>query len=1458
MKSNLFVVVLVGVLFFSGCVEEQPPASLPECNEPYIRDGSDCCLDENADGVCDDQQIKPSITLPSKIDEPVEVKPAFRLTNPPLDCDSKSRSVKNDLDYLILVPKMMFAGAESSVTMASTDKDSQAPAKACIEYSLKDERNNRDVKLVEASTGDEGHSVASFIVPNVESGVYKIIANVIGTSQTFNGSVTIKQNPALFVETDKPIYKPGQLIQGRVLTLDNNLKPMSLNLIVEILDAKGIKIFKKNITSNDFGVATFELPLAIDLNFGTWKIYSESGSSKTNIDILVEKYVLPKFKVTIDLPREWFLVGEKITGKVSADYFFGKNVEGEVKIDTYKYVGEWIKYTTYTADLENGSTEFTLPPAEYVAGTVGAGGQGSLLLNISVTDTGGHTEETSKLLKITQSSTVLQLILESRAVKPTIPFEILVVTETPDGEPLSEKVIVDVNYKDIDFDSIESEKLTLQTRNGLAVASFTPPEDTYAVEVNARLSKDKDTKVELALQSVYSPTSNFIHLIQQTKGTPKVGDVITFKVYATQGGRIYYDVVSSGRTVYSSSTQFFRNNSEMTIEIPITFQMSPESKLVAYKINPNSEVSVDTLPFDVGPSFPVELEAEFSEDEASPGDSININFDAEGKSMIGVSIVDESVYALSEGRLNIRQVFDELEKRFMEPQAEAHPVYTSIYDFSQTVTPIDMLKETGMQALGSKTLKFPEPKKPDRVSLIRRGRGVWFEGLAVGAGVTASVSEPRVEQEGEPLAEVSRVRQFFPETWLWNPELLTDNSGKAELTLTVPDSITTWKLHAISSSVKGLGLVETDLTVFQDFFVESDLPYAVTRGEEFPVSVLVYNYLDTPQNVYLELDKEDWFDLLGESKTDVEVEGNSVSSVSFTIRPKKLGVKTVDVTARTTKRADAVKREIIVEPEGVQREFVENGILKADKDVTIDAQLPDAIIQDSGKLLFSLTPSIVAQSINGVDDLLAMPMGCGEQNMMLFAPDVEVMRYLEATKQVNPEVQAKVEVFMQTGYQRELTYRHGDGSYSAFGERDESGSLWLTNFVLWEFASARDLIEIDDNILSTAAAWIQGHQKKDGSWDHVGFLVHKEMSGSLSGTYSLTAYIVLGLDEYGNANADVMNKAKKYLEDNLDSVEDDAYSLAIGSLTLQKLESDKADEAIVALLDLAKEDDNGMYWGEDPIILRQQYGRIMLPPPTPPGKSVETTAYAALSLIEANRAEANKVMKWIVSQRNSKGGFRSTQDTVIAFKALVAAASGQRKNIDATVTLTADGKKVNDFELNPENFDVLQIQELPSTTENIRVYLKGKGDVNYQLVTKFNIAPPNITERKEIELEVDYDSKNVIVNDIVNVHVKVKYVGRGNSSGMMIVDVAVPTGFVHVQDSLDKLIEEEDLIPKIEVGGRKIIVYVDDLVRDQELEFDLQVKARFPVKAIIPASKAYSYYRPETKTEIEGGRITAK
>ena len=76
---------------------------------------------------------------------------------------------------------------------------------------------------------------------------------------------------------------------------------------------------------------------------------------------------------------------------------------------------------------------------------------------------------------------------------------------------------------------------------------------------------------------------------------------------------------------------------------------------------------------------------------------------------------------------------------------------------------------------------------------------------------------------------------------------------------------------------------------------------------------------------------------------------------------------------------------------------------------------------------------------------------------------------------------------------------------SAFGERDKSGSLWLTAFVLKTFAQANGLIYIDEAVQLAARDFIRGVQRPDGSFEQVGFVHHEAMMGGVQGKTALTA-----------------------------------------------------------------------------------------------------------------------------------------------------------------------------------------------------------------------------------------------------------------------------------------------------------------------------------------------------------------
>jgi CD109 antigen len=121
-----------------------------------------------------------------------------------------------------------------------------------------------------------------------------------------------------------------------------------------------------------------------------------------------------------------------------------------------------------------------------------------------------------------------------------------------------------------------------------------------------------------------------------------------------------------------------------------------------------------------------------------------------------------------------------------------------------------------------------------------------------------------------------------------------------------------------------------------------------------------------------------------------------------------------------------------------------------------------------------------------------MPYGCGEQNMVNFVPNILVLDYLKNIKQLTTDIETKAKSFLNSGYQRQLTYRHSDGSFSTFGEEsDRSGSTWLTAFVVKSLHQAKRYIDIEPKIIETGLRWLSENQASNGSFNEVGTIFDK-------------------------------------------------------------------------------------------------------------------------------------------------------------------------------------------------------------------------------------------------------------------------------------------------------------------------------------------------------------------------------
>ncbi|XP_029767526.1 alpha-2-macroglobulin-like [Terrapene carolina triunguis] len=100
------------------------------------------------------------------------------------------------------------------------------------------------------------------------------------------------------------------------------------------------------------------------------------------------------------------------------------------------------------------------------------------------------------------------------------------------------------------------------------------------------------------------------------------------------------------------------------------------------------------------------------------------------------------------------------------------------------------------------------------------------------------------------------------------------------------------------------------------------------------------------------------------------------------------------------------------------------------------------------------------------------------------------------------------------GYQRQLNYKHLDGSYSTFGEHyRQPGNTWLTAFVLKSFAQARSHIFIEEKHIQDALSWLAGKQKENGCFHSSGTLLNNAIKGGVDDEVTLSAYITIALLE---------------------------------------------------------------------------------------------------------------------------------------------------------------------------------------------------------------------------------------------------------------------------------------------------------------------------------------------------------
>ncbi|XP_054849093.1 CD109 antigen [Eublepharis macularius] len=1258
---------------------------------------------------------------------------------------------------------------------------------------------------------------------------------------------------SVFIQTDKSMYKPGQDVKIRIVTLHPDLKPLSALVNLYIRDPRRNLIQQWLAENGKLGKISKEFKISRYPVLGDWSIQVEVNDQTHYQTFTVMEYVLPKFEVILATPLFYSSKAERFSGAVTAKYTYGKPVKGKVTVTCFS--SSWDRNKNITKELMiNGSVNFTLDNQEIQAIT-SRNGEWDLryvppveIVAVVTESLTGISQNASTTIFPKYYDYILEFSEYPKVLKPSLTFIATLKVTRADKNPLSSddrqnNVMISVRHSEDYMYGYGNELQTEEKfnysvpENGIIQIEFPVLVNTTSLKVKAKFL---DGQTSIIINDVFfSPSTTYL-LIKKTSQDVKVGSPLELSVKSNKPvTEISYMVVSKEQIVVAGKTELQSSAFTLTPEN----SWAPMACIIAYYVSDSGEVINDALNVPVHPVFKNQINMYWSKNKAKPSENVTLKINVtELRTTIGLLVVDRSTKLIGK-RSDISEdaIHHELS------------LYNTAHYDSEAQSSYNVFQKCNLWV-------FTDASLPRYRELIDDHDLFFLMGYSEESELQNHLETTSVVDFGNP-----HVRTNFPETWIWNE--ITPRSTEVIVNVTVPDTITSWLASAfIISENLGLGItkIPIELEVFQPFFVSLNLPPSIIRGEQFLLEVHLFNYMKESSEVTVTLDRSDTFEIFisndinaTDNQRSVWMPSEDGKTVVFPIKPTQIGEIPIRVTAVSAFASDAIIQKVLVKAEGLEQFHSQTLLLDLTKRVrfgdlpppateTLSFTFPSEVVPGSERVQFTIVGDMLGPSISGLASLIKMPYGCGEQNMINFAPNIYVLDYLTKTGELKHNTKLKAVSYMREGYQRELLFQRDDGSFSAFGNDDHAGSTWLSAFVLRSFFQAQPYIDIDPYILERTAAWIVNHQAQNGEFLEPGRVLHSELQGGTNSPVSLTAYIMAALLEYQTQQYDrYIRKALNFLEMKLSEGISDNYTLALVTYALSLAKSPQAKTALNLLNDKAEHQGELRFWRSPSAELSDSW--------QPHSTDTELAGYALLSHVKQQRLlEGLSIMKWLLKQRNSLGGYSSTQDTIVALQALSACAvhtAGHDIEMDVTVHSVSEENPFV-YRLDNKNRIVLKSKEIAATQPvEVTVSTSGHGFGIFQLNIVYNVKNPHngirstqSQEAFDLDVLVKDDKKDI---NHVTLNVCTRYLGTGTSSktGMALMEIGLLSGFA----LSPAFVPPDDMIRKVEKAEGKVHLYLNHLNKT-EFCVDVPTVRYFKVANTQDASvNVVDYYEPRRR-----------
>ena len=889
------------------------------------------------------------------------------------------------------------------------------------------------------------------------------------------------QDTANYLYTDRPIYRPGDTVYFRGVVRDKRDMDLTVpNLRLVRVTARSWSsdafLFEGDVAVSAFGTFSGQFVLPEDTPVSDAYLRAEQPDSPgrygAGVSFTVAEYRVPEFEVGVTAQQEAIFRGDTLNALIEASYYFGGAV-GNAPVSWSAY-GEPAEFV-YTG---RGRYTFGDDTWRYMWWEVDRGegvtdGDGRFFVTSDQTS-----PDTARPMRVTVEATVTdesQQAITGRARLFWHPADVYVGLRTVGffgeaGAPLTIDLIavdtastplpgqrIDLAIEEVRWNRVsiegqygrwnwEERVIPVETAQvaagaeGTASYTFTPPNGgIFRVRATAMDARERTSTSALRFWVMGTDDiwwgrplyGDYIELVADSDRYAP-GDVAQILVPIPFSGRSTV-LVTTERVGVMSAEVVEAEGTTLVYEVPITADSAPTLHVTATVIKgiddetPAPEFRQGSVSLNVEPvDRRLNVTVTPSSSRAQPREDVAFEVqvtDWQGEPVeaeVGLALVDKAVLALRPPNSI------SLEEAFYSYQGNYVTTTVSVY------------------------------------ALLDRFETVMANGRGGGGG-------------GGGAFEEVLIREQFETTPLWEPHVVTGADGRASVSVTLPDNLTTWQLDARSvTRDTDVGQTTTEIVSTLPLIVRPVAPRFFVAGDRVQLAAVINNNTDAAQAVEARLEASG-VALVDEAAQEVTVPSGGRARVTWEVVTQDVAYVDLTFFAVSEAYRDAAKPALATGPDGtipVYRYTVPDtmgtgGVLREAGARTEGVSLPPRLGEAEGALVVRLEPSLAAAAVGAFDYLREYPHECIEQTVSRFLPNAVTYRALRELGVHDPALEASLFAAIEEALAKLAAAQNADGGWGWFsGMRSDA---LVTAYAVLGLAEARDAgFAVDEAMLSRA------------------------------------------------------------------------------------------------------------------------------------------------------------------------------------------------------------------------------------------------------------------------------------------------------------------------------------------------------------------------------------------------------